>query len=451
MANKSLPVPQMGRNTEETINNLIDTMMIYRKDLNFLMKNLSFENMPIVADFANKVEEDFVGLEGGIVSLGTEIAQNSREIRLVAYRTEEDPNIHKGSYPPENPSVDDLWLDNSASPNLLYMYDGEDWILLGEDVDNLYDELVSKDKIVSAIIASPEEIKISSNKILLEGITTINNRFQVLMDGSIRATNANISGTIYASSGSFSGGIYADYGDIGGFTIGYDYLYGPDSSRIELSGSRISSYYNGIERVSLDYDELSFYHSNGNKVGYITGNSIEYETVEIKSYSGKNIDIHSDRNLWLKSNNGKVYSQGSFLPEGNRDLGSDGSNRRWNYIYLKRQPDVDSDYRKKSLIQDIPSGLLDEIKSVEPRMYFKDGKWEFGYIGQDVERALYKYALKTVGFSEADNFMESFSFLHKGESYLSLLYGEIAVLKEAEINKRIEELEKKVSAVEGVQ
>lgn len=52
------------------------------------------------------------------------------------------------------------------------------------------------------------DTRIAAKNITLEGITTINNNFQVLLDGSIRANN-----------GVFTGEIRADSGRVGGFTI----------------------------------------------------------------------------------------------------------------------------------------------------------------------------------------------------------------------------------------
>ena len=440
MANRSLPMPQVGRSVDETINNLIDTMMIYRKDLNFLMKNLSFENMPIVAEFANRVEEDFIGLEGGLVSLGTEIAQTSREIRLIAYRTEEAPGVHKGASPPESPEIDDLWLKNTVSPSLLCMYDGQEWVLIGEDVDNLYDSLVGKDKIISAIIASPEEIKISSGKISLEGLTTVNSRFQVLLDGSIKATNANISGKISASSG-----------DIGGFGIDSVSLYGYGNNRIELKSSNISSYYDNVLRVRMDYNQIDFYGEGSEKIGSIQGTSSK-ETMEIKtSHSGRNIDIDSARYIWLhaRGDNYRIRSNGNFEPEPDNSRSLGRSDRRWRYIYLANQPNVDSDMRKKEFIQEIPELLVERLMEIEPMMFWQGDKWHFGYIAQDVQRVLYQFALEEVGFEEAVEYMESFAFLHRDESYLSLLYGELAVLKDKEYREKVKELENRLNELEG--
>ena len=58
---------------------------------------------------------------------------------------------------------------------------------------------VGKSEIVSAINQSAEKIKIAANKIALEGIVTVNNRFKVLSDGSIECTHGKFTGTITGS------------------------------------------------------------------------------------------------------------------------------------------------------------------------------------------------------------------------------------------------------------
>ncbi len=111
---------------------------------------------------------------------------------------------------------------------------------------------------------------------------------------------------------------------------------------------------------------------------------------------------------------------------------------------IPNSPNIASDIRLKSSIQNIPNELLGELKEIKPKMYQQGEKWHFGYIAQDVERALYKYALKKVGWEKARDYVKEFELLYKNESYLSLIYAEIAVLKEAEMQARIDELESKV-------
>lgn len=55
---------------------------------------------------------------------------------------------------------------------------------------------VGKEEVIAAINLSEEEASIKAEKISLEGLVTVNQKFKVLEDGSIEATNGNFSGDI---------------------------------------------------------------------------------------------------------------------------------------------------------------------------------------------------------------------------------------------------------------
>lgn len=57
---------------------------------------------------------------------------------------------------------------------------------------------VDKNGVIASINLSPETARIAAQNIQLEGITTINERFKVLLDGSIEATGAKLSGNLYS-------------------------------------------------------------------------------------------------------------------------------------------------------------------------------------------------------------------------------------------------------------
>ena len=117
--------------------------------------------------------------------------------------------------------------------------------------------------------------------------------------------------------------------------------------------------------------------------------------------------------------------------------------------YLTNQPNVSSDKRIKQFIQDIPESLLNKLMDVKPKMYQQDdGKWHFGYIAQDVERIIYKETMSMYGWEQAKNIQEKFAIVEKGESHLSLLYGELSVLKDAYHDKQINDLEERMSRLE---
>lgn len=157
--------------------------------------------------------------------------------------------------------------------------------------------------------------------------------------------------------------------------------------------------------------------------------------------------LHSNAYIHIKPNF-TTWHEGHLHPwsgRGDWSLGNAGS--RWVGIALQSQPNVSSDVRDKKLIQDIPKDLLDHLIEIKPKMYQQKDEWHFGYIAQDVERAIYRYVTsmkKWDNMEDMNEYARSFAMLHKDESKLSLLYGEIAVIKEAEMQERMDRLENKL-------
>lgn len=68
-----------------------------------------------------------------------------------------------------------------------------------EEINLEVSKKVDENEVVSSINLSNEEIKINSNKISLEGYTTINENFKINTDGDMECNNAKINGTIKGS------------------------------------------------------------------------------------------------------------------------------------------------------------------------------------------------------------------------------------------------------------
>jgi hypothetical protein len=271
--------------------------------------------------------------------------------------------------------------------------------------------------------------------------------FSIDQDGKLYAREANIAGTLTSSNVTVTGGT------ITGTTI----RTGSGSNRIELSSNLLRSYSGGTRRVQLDYDSLDFYDSKGQKGGEILSQSdaeSPWEGLNIKSPRDKVIRLESGPTTAYQSSiNILGYEdndeQGEISIISRRSTTMNSINVTPTNIYLSKNPTILSDTRFKREQCNIPELLKDEFRQVQPKMYkTNDDRWHFGYIAQDVERALYKYAVKKVGFKKAREYMKEFDVLYKDESYLSLVYAEIAVLKEVEMQKRIDELEKKLKALE---
>lgn len=168
----------------------------------------------------------------------------------------------------------------------------------------------------SSITIAPEFIELLSNSdiilraknILLEGLVTANGNFKILSDGSIEATNANITGEINATSGKISsdleveglnvsGTLTADSlnvrqlncGDLNGVVFDVALVVDStiDTSNVFENNGKFSSLQRAIESIPKNL--------NGYTVS-IEVNSILYENITIKGFNGGTLYIKFNKN-----------------------------------------------------------------------------------------------------------------------------------------------------------
>lgn len=168
----------------------------------------------------------------------------------------------------------------------------------------------------SSITIAPEFIELLSNSdiilrsknILLEGLVTANGNFKILADGSIEATNANITGEINATSGKISsdleveglnvsGTLTADSlnvrqlncGDLNGVASDVALVVDStiDTSNVFENNGKFSSLQRAIESIPKNL--------NGYTVS-IEVNSILYENITIKGFNGGTLYIKFNKN-----------------------------------------------------------------------------------------------------------------------------------------------------------
>ena len=168
----------------------------------------------------------------------------------------------------------------------------------------------------SSITIAPEFIELLSNSdiilraknILLEGLVTANGNFKILADGSIEATNANITGEINATSGKISsdleveglnvsGTLTADSlnvrqlncGDLNGVVSDVALVVDStiDTSNVFENNGKFSSLQRAIESIPKNL--------NGYTVS-IEVNSILYENITIKGFDGGTLYIKFNKN-----------------------------------------------------------------------------------------------------------------------------------------------------------
>lgn len=333
-----------------------------------------------------------------------------------------------------------------GSPKLYYRSADNVSYWASSEIKQLSDEMslkVDVDGVVSAINLQPGTVKIDAKNLDLTGLVTIAN---LAGNGTTVINGANITtGTISADRINFDGAtgsnvnltgkITATSGKIGGYTISGDNLVG--------------------NNVSLKPNEIQI----GRTVIEETGSGTS-ATLRMNAYRTELGDSGSTGN-WLFFG-GRQFLQG-FPDNGfgifvgsiardttsslNGNIGGSGPNERFNTIYLSNQPNVSSDLRHKFAIQDIPQDLIERLSEIKPKMYLQKDKWHFGYIAQDVERALFLWATKRYG-KDAKHYVDKFAMLHKDESMLSLLYGELAVLKGQQMISEINSLKERLDNFE---
>lgn len=158
--------------------------------------------------------------------------------------------------------------------------------------------------------------------------------------------------------------------------------------------------------------------------------------------------------MWIKTSarlrvNG-LATEGDVRPEVNDRYWLGNLGNRWHTLKMGTGGiDESSDRRLKSDIKDIPLDLVYYFKDVNPKEFIMNGKKQFGYIAQDVERAMFKYATDVYGIESARKNKEVFSIVSQDESYLGLVYKEVSAIKDAEVDMRIRKLERRVEELEN--
>lgn len=284
---------------------------------------------------------------------------------------------------------------------------------------------VNKDGIIGGINASAETVKILSKFLQFDNAVGNN----VDLTGEINATSGTI-GELDIRNGSIEGvdiAVRSKEVQIGKTKL-YNEVDSPTHEALVLKGDKVKlrSVNNNLLNVGLYIDELKIAGSTlqGGAGGNVNGVGLFSDSLD---------PIDRSSGITPVQNIGAV-------------------NARWNMIFLKQQPNVSSDTRIKKNILPIDKDFIKIFgDNVEPRTYIQNDKVHFGYVAQDIERALFKYAtsrkdIKSI--QEAKEYVKEFAVLNKSESYQSLLYGEIAVITDAYNRMKNEELETRIQKLE---
>ena len=339
-------------------------------------------------------------------------------------------------------------------------------------------ELVRKDSVLAQINLSKEGVVIDGDKVQINGAT----KFASGYDPSTKATAQDIADKIdelnlgdLAYKDTILQAMEDETIIVGGFIktslISFDNAEGTnvnlkghfeavsgEIAGFNINGNEISSYMSDEDMVNylrITHSGFVFGHSdmfpsnnyetemNAGENGFLIHYSKQESTnqwsgVKVNAKEWYAYERYNEAGTITETSSGIEFNWGSLSPNrynnGNYNLGSSGN--RFNMVYLKAQPNVSSDARLKENIQEIPNDLIDLFMELEPKMYTQNGQVHFGYIAQDVEAMLNKWKKLNPSMADSD-----FALLDNEGEFLALIYGELAVLKNKQLTKRMEQLE----------
>lgn len=195
----------------------------------------------------------------------------------------------------------------------------------------VYDLLANED-LISQINLTPEKIKIKSSKLELEGLTTINEKFKVLEDGSVEAVDGKFTGILNAGAGSKIGGmtlketytigISAEFQQVPMTGLWYPRIIMDNYKKYQVFGLRTDGVGSGIDlpnkaTVKADFgsDDLTF----GITI-IILSSTVSESSFYISPYG-----YYTYKDTYIRDSNGNVFNN---VPGNNPyDMGC---------LYLKR-------------------------------------------------------------------------------------------------------------------
>lgn len=306
---------------------------------------------------------------------------------------------------------------------------------------------VKKGDIMSQINVEAGRTLIQSGKLLIKS-DTVQISGTAFMDGAVIKNGTIASGKIAnldadkITTGTISGvrGIFTK-GEIANFQIKTNDLTAIGSkvgTKISASDGAFITTGNNMSR----HNRLTVRHNGQLQWGNGDGRIVQVP-------SSNTLMIEADKRLRLESGE-EVHIQGDTLPKNNARFRLGKGGFRWDGIWLTTKGvNENSDIRQKDNVMNIPKDLTDLIIGIEPKMYEMDSKKHFGYIAQDVERVLFKYLTKIHDIDEARKQINQYNVLGVDEeSYLSLVYSQVEVLKGAYRDKRITENSGKIIHIE---
>lgn len=319
--------------------------------------------------------------------------------------------------------------------------------------------ITDRDRIVTEINASDKGVYVKGKYITLDSDVDVAGDFTIQGSAVVGELDANIitTGTLNAgrinvinfNADSISTGTLKAHliNAVGGWSVS-QYLYSstPYGYTTLKPGGEVAIGIGSPTHDSTTNANLQIWHSGRIRFGN-SSSAIERDM----GNSSLNLTGHTDINLMPSAD---VTVMGALRPrtQGTGDtLGT--TSYRWRKIYATSDSwDTGSDIRYKRDITDMPDTFYEVFsKEVEPKRFEENGHTQFGYLAQDVERALFKYGSslpENTSLKDINEYVSSFGLLSKGESYMSLVYPQVAVIKEQALQQQVDTLSDKIRLLE---
>lgn len=84
----AINITESDLNSKESMNQILDTLQKYRKELNFLLMNLDIDNMPIISERIENIEGDYSILQQSVDGISMEVGNIQGDVSTLTLTTE---------------------------------------------------------------------------------------------------------------------------------------------------------------------------------------------------------------------------------------------------------------------------------------------------------------------------------------------------------------------------
>lgn len=248
----NLPTPEYGKTDKDTINNLMDTVVKLRKELEYVLYHLDEQNIPMMKSVVGDIKDAFTAIE-----------QNENSITLLAHDLDG--------------AEAQITIQGNQITNLVSTADGHTAQLSIQA--GQISQKVSYNGVISAINQSAESISIDAQRINLNGVTTMSGLAYVGND--LTLGSLSYPGTInFQQFGSTVIRLQSNGGylNINGYGLNVDGSINADS---------IYSGYGNFSDLQINGQDVAII----NDITYYAASKVHYHSEYAQNMGGQNIRL----------------------------------------------------------------------------------------------------------------------------------------------------------------